>query len=347
MNARIMISLGLVLMWFTGAVQAQTDNNLIVGDNTFWTVPSNECDSPNRFCEVRISTKGNIYGWDATNYRLYMSPINTEHYDVYDLSAYSEYLIFVTDFIPIDNEKFVVFFSPSGASQALTRYDLVSQTIEVMDFPVEYELLGCNRYTSTQQTTLRQIFQLGTDQYIIACTNSPQDRPVIQIINVQTLTITDTIDINGQFFDIIQPNWIISGGWDNKIYALVNNPETIIDNLPSIDNSVEEIVLIFDVMSDSWSYKVKPLENTLEIAGVLPNSGGSIFINHAANDKELIHFSPNFRILHRIPIGNLVFQGLNQNGDFFLSTGDDYSDVRIINIDDYPLLASPPVSRAG
>ena len=338
MKTRWLLGLLGVIILSVSLAQSQPPGDILrYDDNLFWTLPAEECDGGN-FCEVRISPQGNIYGWDTVHHKLYVSPTNQDRYETYDLSGDGKYLVFVEDFVPFEDQGYVMLFSPPGASVTLTRYDLKTHTLEIMDFPPEYRLAHCNRPLGQRQSRVRFIFPLGLENKLVACTNSPAHRPLIHIIDVNTLTIERTLNINGYFDDTGKPFWLIAGGLDNKIYALVNNPEATIPDLPEIDTKTQEIILVYDVASDAWTYQIKPAEHTFEILATLPSDGSVFFQNYLPEDHEIIQFSAGFRILRRFGLGANIFQGMTLDGKLFFSSGKDYSDITIIDIQDVPLV---------
>lgn len=333
---RIWIFLFCLLPVSMSVSYAQSSGSQLVGaDNQFWTLPATECDGDN-FCEVRISPSGTISGWDKVNFRLYISRLNSQTYEVYDLSRYSQYLVFVIDFIVFEELGYAIMYSPVGASRTLTRFNLSTQSLENVGFPSNYRLVGCNRYTAVTQRRLRFIYQLGLEGRLIACTDSPHGNPIIHVIDINTLIIEQSLDIEARFYDVIQPNWIIAGGLNNKIYALVRNPEATMPNLPQIDDATEEIILIYNVDTETWSSQIKSQENTYEILAALPSTGGVFFQNYLSEGKEILQFDSNFQILRRFGLNLGVFQGMTADGYIFFSTGDDYSDIRIINVEGMP-----------
>ncbi len=178
----------------------------------------------------------------------------------------------------------------------------------------------------------------------MVCTYSPQKRPIIDIVDINTLTIEQTLDISGRFIDIVDPLWIIASGLDKNIYVLVNNPEATIPDLPQIDEETEEIILVYDVVTDVWSYQIKPMENTFEILGVLPDNGGIFFQNYTPDGREIIQFSSDFQILRKFGLDLGYFQGITLDGSVFFSNGTDYADILVDNVSNYPLLI-PPVPQ--
>jgi hypothetical protein len=305
---------------------------LIAEDNLSWTLPATQCDGDN-FCQVRISPSGTISGWDMVNFRLYVSRLNASTYEVYDLSAYSRYLVFVTDFIVFDELGYAIMYSPAGGSRALSRYDLSTQTLQTINFPDGYQLIGCHRYTAVNQVRLRLIFQLGLEGRFMACSGSPQARPIIHIINVNTLTIEQSLDLNVGLGESAIPNWnTVAGGLDNKVYALVRNPEATIPNLPQIDEATQEIILTYDIANGLWSYQVKPKLTIYEILVALPNRGGILSQHDVLEGSEIIQFDPSFDIVRRFGLDG-IFQGATSDGYLFFSTGKDYSDISVIKLE--------------
>jgi hypothetical protein len=314
---------------------AQSGVELRGDNNQFWTLPPTECDGDN-FCEVRISPQGTIYGWNNIHRKLYISQGNQGIYLILDLSNYATQLGFNTDFIPFDSEGYIIFFTSfGGLANHIMRYSINTGTLEEVIFPSGYRLVGCNPNTAVEQRTLRFIFQLGSVGRFMACTDSPQDNPIIHIINVDTLAIEQSLNINARFIDVTQPLWIVAGGLDNKIYAIVRNPNDTIPNLPQIDEATQEIILVYDVTNQIWSYEIKPKENTYEVLAVLPNNEGIFF----QNGSEIIQFDTNFQIVRRIPSPGR-FQGMTANGDIFFSIGGDYADISVSNVRDYPVQTS-------
>ena len=273
------------------------------------------------------------------HFRLYVSRLNSSTYEVYDLSDYSEHIIFAIDYILFDELGYAVMYSPPGASRTLARYDLNSQSLETVDFPDRYRLVGCNNYTGVNQLRLRFIYQLGVEGRFLACTNgAPGGGPLIHVINVNTLAIEQSLDIDANFGESRSLGWTVAGGLDNKIYALVYNPESTIADLPQIDEAKQEIILIYDIASQTWDYQIKPKEeHFLEIVTALPNEqvffGNTRLLGESLQVKasEFRQFDPEFQIIRRfIALG--IFQGMTSDGYMFFSTGPDYSDISIIDV---------------
>jgi len=312
-----------------------TDNTLTADDGTYWTLPMTECNDDN-ICEIRVSPQGTIYSWDMVNFLLYVSQKNADIYDTYDLTEHSQHIIASIDFVPYDEEGYVVFFSPNGASRALTRYELATGNLDLMQFPEDYDLVGCNRYSAVNQRELRLIFPLGLDGHLVACTDSPQNRPVIHIIDVNTLNIEQSLDIGGQFSDIIQPSWQLMAGLDGKIYAVVINASAIFPDLPPIDYENEEIALIYDTSTNLWEYQI--ISSSLGIlVSALPD--GTIYVRR----RLLNQYSPSFELIREI--GNTELEtipqhyiGITLDGNIFLSQGVGYGNILVSNISDYPLI---------
>jgi len=309
---------------------------LIADDSTFWSLPV-ECDGEN-FCEIRISANGTIYSWDMNDFMLYISRKNVASYEIHDLGQYSQDLVFSLDFVPFDDLGYVAFYSPIGAARALNRYDINAGTLDLIQFPESYDLVGCNfSNPAVRQLRLRHIYPLDINGDLIACTNSPQNRPVIHIIDVTSLTIMETLDIQGGYASIFQPGWIVSGGINGKIYAIVHNPEETISDLPQINEASEEFVLVYDVSTGTWTYEIKPIENTYEILAVLTD-GTVLFQNYTPDGREIMQFTSDFKILRRFGLEIGVFLGATSNGDIFFSTDNSDTGVKIENIDDHPIL---------
>jgi hypothetical protein len=333
----------LVLLLLLSTVSYAQDSNQVRTDNQFWTLPSTECDGDN-FCEVRISPQGTIYGWENIHRKLYASQPNQSTYTTYDLSGYSDYLGFGTDFVPFDTEGYIIFFSSFGGfSNQLIRYDVVTGQIQEIVFPDAHRLIACNRYSALKQRVLKNILQLGLSNNFAACTYSPEDRRVIiHIIDVNTLTIEQRLDIHAGLDESATPSWFIAmGGLDNKIYAVVRNPEAVIANLPQIDELTQEIVLIYDVSNEVWEYRVWQRGNAYSF---LAANEGIFFADSTSQGRDMIQVDSNFQRIRRLPYLG-AFQGISTNGDMFFSTGTNYSDIRIIKVHDYPLLPNPSLSQ--
>jgi hypothetical protein len=217
-----------------------------------------------------------------------------------------------------------------GASRSLTRFDLNTQNLDDIVFPNDYSLVGCNLYKAVNQRTLRFIYQLDTTGGLVACTVSPQGKPTIHIIDVNNLAVGQTLDIDANFQDSLNPNWTMAAGLDGKIYVLVHNPEATINNLPQIDTASQEIILIYDVNQAIWSYKIKPKENTREILGVLPD--GNVIFRNVEVDAEILEFNSDFQVVRILPDSG-IFQGITSDGLLFFSSGNDYSDINIVDIE--------------
>jgi hypothetical protein len=106
------------------------------------------------------------------------------------------------------------------------------------------------------------IFQVGLESQLMACTDSPENGPLIHLIDLNILTIQSTLDPPGGFFNIIQPDWQVLGGFDNRIYAFVSKSQDVIADLPPINEETETFILIYDVDQSEWSYIVDSAERT-------------------------------------------------------------------------------------
>lgn len=120
-----------------------SDGILTDDDGTFWTLPFAECSGGNR-CQIRVSPEGTIYYWDMVNLLLYVSKQNETSFITHDLTTHRQKLLRAIDFVPFEASEYVAFYSPVGGSRAITRYDLTSQSAEVMQFPDGLNLVGCN-----------------------------------------------------------------------------------------------------------------------------------------------------------------------------------------------------------
>jgi hypothetical protein len=324
---------------------AQSDLHFLEDADSFWTLPV-ECYGEN-VCEIRISSNGTIYNWDINDFKLYISRKNIASYEAYDLGQYSQDLVFSLDFVPFDELGYIIFYSPIGSGRMLNRYNINAGTLQLIQFPENYDLVGCNlANASVRQLRLRHIYPLGINSDLMACTNSPQNRPVMHIIDVTSLTIRKTLDIQGGYVSVFQPGWIVSGGINGKIYAIVHNPEATIGILPQINETSEEFVLVYDVSTETWTYEIKPIQNTYEILAVLPD-GTLLFQNYTIDGREIIQFTPKFKILRRFGLEIGVFLGVTSNGDIFFSTGDSDTGILIENINDYQMLLPAPIVNAG
>jgi hypothetical protein len=315
--------------------KAQAQNRLS-DDADFWNLPV-ECDREN-YCQKRISSNGTIYSWNENDFKLYISRKNVASYETYNLGQYKQGIALATDFAPFDELGYIVFYSPIGASRTLSRYDIDTGTLELMQFPDGFDLIGCNWTLGVRQLKLRHIYPIGTNNNLMACTTSPQSGPVIHIIDVTSLTIRKTLDIQGYYGDGFEPYWMVAGGINDKIYAIVYNPETTVVDVPQIDETIEEFVFVYDIPTETWTYEIKPKENTFEILDVLPD-GTLLFQNNTVDGKEIIQFTSDFKILRRfLNIGGFI-DTTSDGNIFFLS---DDSDILIENINDYPTLLPVP-----
>ncbi len=91
----------------------------------------------------------------SRHFLLYISRQNAPEFEVHDLSVFAHDLLAVLDFIPFEDEGYVVFYSPPGASRALTRYDLHERTLDHIEFAADHRLIGCNNYIPEKQRVLR------------------------------------------------------------------------------------------------------------------------------------------------------------------------------------------------
>ncbi len=300
-----------------------------------------ECDGDN-FCEVRVSPQGTIYSWDNHNRKLYVSAPDQASYDTYDLSSRSDFLLYGTDFVPFDTEGYVAFFSIlGGLSNYLTRYTLSTGDMQTAEFPAGYRLTMCNQYISVRQRELRFIYPLGLDGKLLACTKSPERRPAIHVIDVNTLAIEQSIDLNERFRSQTEPAWEILGGYDGKIYILDNLPEMFIADLPVIDPRHEEIVLIYDIVSGSLTYQVVPFDRYFGfMVAALPDS--SLLVRAST----LNQYSSAAELIRKMDVEQLRqagrgFAGVTLDGYVLFNAPIDYASMSVIKIDDYPLSGDP------
>lgn len=102
-----------------------------------------------------------------------------------------------------------------------------------------------------------------------------------------------------------------------------------------------QFVFIYDVPTETWTYKIKPKANTFEILDVLPD-GTLLFQNNTVDGKEIIQFTSDFKILRRFGLNNSVFVDTTSDGNIFFLTDDSDTGILVENINDYPVLLSAP-----
>lgn len=334
-----------ILFIMTINIYSQSENQQagmqLVNEDKTWLLP-NECYVDN-ICEVRISHHDTIAAWDKMNHLLYVSPANASAYDVYDLSTHAQFLINVDDFVLFENVDYVVFYSGIGASNAISRFNLTDSSFDILLLPFDQNLSICNRQTALSQLLSRYIYPIGLDNNLLVCTAALEGKLLINIVDVASFSITDTIDINGRLGAPNYPIWTLGAGATNKLYILNHPIENVITNPPQISET-EEFVLIYDLSTTSWSYQVKPRETTEEILDVLSADGSIFFMNYSGRPLEMLQFSSDFQLMRRIPseAEDRSFLGMFSDGSFLMSINNNLNiSVEIRFLEDYPLLVEP------
>lgn len=295
--------LGLGLIICVPLAQAQISPTILTAaDGNYWTLPD-ICND----CEIRVSPQGTLYHWDRTAFVLYRSIKNAGTFDVYRLEDYAEHLIFITDFIPLDAEGYVVFFSPPGASRALARYDLNTGQFDIVQFPEGYDLVACNRYTAVTQHTLRSVLRVGLDGVLVACTDSPEYTVTLQVIDIHSFSIEKSIHTRVGFYDVIQPLWTIHAGWDNRIYAVTSIASVF-------DATSEALLQVYDMATDQTLYSLMPMD-TYEILEI--DSQSNIFMQvYTPQEHEVLQYDAGFRLVRQFSQPG-TYVGMTLDGTIF------------------------------
>lgn len=217
-------------------------------------------------CDIRMSYDGRAYIFQQSTQMLYISDLNGDAYQTYDLSLYKYQLNGLIDFVPFDELGLVAFYSDDGSGH-IELYNLETGQLALLDLSAQGKLVPCNYYTRLLYLVPGFIARLGDQDQLLLCSFTSQHTFQMTILDVSSQAVINTIDFGfprpGE--GPILPPWnAMAGGMDGNIYI-----ET--DSTPISD-------FLANMLTDSDSFesgsrlifKFSPQTNTWSVNQVLP-----------------------------------------------------------------------------
>lgn len=317
-----------------------------------WQIGSINCSIV--YCNKRLSPQGVLYIFqDSPIRKLYvLQPDGTAPVE-HDLSSAGQLIMGQIDFVPFDNIHAVIFFADAGDPITLAHYDLSTGEIVNFSLPLTGNITSCNSTIWFLSTLPYAISRIGLDNQLLVCTYSHDFGSQINIIDVNTQAILQTVNLGTQAtggrFD---PPWTtLIGGADGNIYLESAVPPPVIyDQLPELHtiDFPSPMLFKFSRLSNQWSFQIIPaiLGSTEPLRYI--DADGSLYRigeRPMTSDDDifmLTRLDNQFVPLSHLPQGilapNTRFLGSITDGNIVLSHGDE---LIIKHINEFDLTPIP------